>query len=72
MDKFFTPKQLAEVLNVHSRTVINLIKGGKIKAVAIGGIKRTTYRIYEKELDRFMAENYEKLRSRNEDDRVGY
>lgn len=60
MDKFYTTKELGNILNVSPRTIINLIKTGKIKAVIIGGVKRTTYRIYEKELDRFMAENYER------------
>lgn len=61
MDKFLTTKQFAEILNVSPRTITNLIKDGKIRAVVIGGSKRITYRIYEKELDRFMAENYDKF-----------
>lgn len=67
MDKFYSPQQVAESLNVSSRTILNLIRDGKIKAVIVGGTKRITYRIYEKELDRFMAENYEKLYGGNDD-----
>ena len=67
MDDFYTPKQIAESLKVSSRTVINLIKSGKIKAVIVGGTKRNTYRVYEKELDRFMAENYENLTGNPDD-----
>ena len=65
MDKFYTPQEVAKSLNVSSRTILNLIRDKKIKAVIVGGTKRITYRIYEKELDRFMAENYEKLSGRN-------
>ncbi len=61
MDVFYTPKEVAKSLKVSTRTVINLIKSGKMKAVAVSGSKRNTYRIYVKEIDRFMAENYENL-----------
>lgn len=63
MDEFYTPKQVADSLRVSTRTILNLIKSGKMKAIIVGGLKRNTYRIYQKELDRFMAENYEKSTS---------
>tara|TARA_R110002126_G_scaffold100368_2_gene231868 strand:+ start:519 stop:737 length:219 start_codon:yes stop_codon:yes gene_type:complete len=63
MDKFYTTKEFAEILSVSSRTVLNMINTGKIRAVIVGGEakSRKTYRIYSKELDRFMAENYQRL-----------
>ena len=67
MDEFYTPKQVAESLQVSTRTIINLIKNGKMNAVIVGGSTRNTYRIYQKELDRFMAENYHKS-SKEEDE----
>lgn len=60
MDKFFTPKEIANSLSVSTRTVINMIRTGKLRAVNVAGLKRMTYRVYEKELDRFIAENYER------------
>jgi excisionase family DNA binding protein len=62
MDEFYSPGELASALKVSSRTIYNMIRAGKIKAVEIGvGIgERITYRIYKKELDRFIAENYQK------------
>lgn len=61
LDKFYTPQEIGDALQVSSRTIINLIKAGKMRAVIVGGIKRNTYRIYEKELSRFIAENYQRL-----------
>jgi excisionase family DNA binding protein len=58
LDEFYTTKELGSILKVTSRTIINMIKSGKIRAVIVGGSKRTTFRIYKKELDRFMAVNY--------------
>ena len=58
MEKFWTPDQFAKVLNVTPRTVINLIHDGKIHAVVVGGKRRTRYRIFPNELDRFMSENF--------------
>ena len=39
-----------------------MIRKGKLKAVEVGGSERITFRIYEKEIDRFMAESYEKYK----------
>lgn len=40
-----------------------MIREGRLKAVEVGGSERITFRIYEKEIDRFMAESYEKYKS---------
>lgn len=60
MDNYLTPSEVAKGLKVHRRTVINMIQKGILKAVIVSGEKRKTYRIWEKELDRFMSENYER------------
>ena len=58
-DKFMTPDEIAKLLKVKRRVILNLIRNGKIRAVVVGsGEKRKTYRVYEKEIERFMAENY--------------
>lgn len=67
MDKFFTVKDVSQIFRVSTRTISTMIREGRLKAVAIGGSKRVTYRIYEKEIDRFMAENYETIGKKNDD-----
>ncbi len=62
--KFYTIKEVAHILNVCTKTVISLIRDGKLQAVEIGGTERISFRVYEKELDRFMAENAEKYRKK--------
>lgn len=52
MDKFYTPNQIAEILQVHSMTVLRYIKAGKLKALKIGRV----YRIEEKDLKDFISE----------------
>lgn len=60
MENFLSIQEVAKRLNVHPKTILNLIKKNKIRAVKIGvGVKRNRYRIYEREIDRFMAEEYE-------------
>lgn len=58
MDKFLTIKELAAILKVSGKTILNMIKAGQIKAVPLSGTKRISYRIYEKDLERFMAESF--------------
>ena len=61
MDKeFLKPSDVAMRLQVSTRTVINMISAGKIKALEITGDKRKSYRILSGELDRFIASEYEK------------
>ena len=59
-DKYLRPKEVAVILQVTQRTVINMIHDGKIRAVVISGKKRKSYRILSCELDRFTAIEYEK------------
>ena len=66
MDKFYTIKEVANILSVSPRTVRNMIKTGRIRGVDVSGIVSITYRILDKELDRFVAVNYEKLRKKHE------
>ena len=60
MDKFWKISDLAKLLEVNPRTIMRLISRGEIRAVNMGTDKRAAYRIYDGELQRFMAENYEK------------
>jgi len=43
--KFYEIKEVAKMLNVTSRTILNYIKGGKLKAVKIGGKWKITEKI---------------------------
>lgn len=63
VDKFYTPEQLATILMIHPRTVLKLINKKLIIAINVGAGKRPYWRIYDKELQRFMAENYEKIKN---------
>lgn len=49
-NKFLTVEQVAELLQIHWQTVLNYIKGGKLKAVRLG----KGYRIKKQELDHFI------------------
>lgn len=59
MEKFYTVSELAKLLNCSKRTVLRLIAKWKIKAVNLGGGNRPSWRIYDGELQRLMAESYE-------------
>ena len=50
MDKLYTPKQIAEILQVNWRTVLNYIRRGQLKAVKL----KRGYRIEEKDLRGFL------------------
>ena len=61
LDNFFTPDEVAEMFKITRRSVIELIRCGKLRAIEVGtGHVRKTYRIYEKEVERYMSENYNK------------
>ena len=49
-NEFLTVEQVAELLQIHWQTVLNYIKGGKLKAVKLG----KGYRINKQELDNFI------------------
>jgi len=52
-NSFLTVEQVAELLQVHWQTVLNYIKGGKLKAVKLG----KGYRISKEAIDKFIEEN---------------
>lgn len=60
MEKFYTVKEFGALLKINIRTVNNLISSGRLKAVDVGTGKRKIWRIYDGELQRFMAESYQK------------
>jgi excisionase family DNA binding protein len=49
-NKMLTTKEVAERLNVHPNTILNLIKSGVIQAVHVGD----TYRIDPQDLDNYI------------------
>lgn len=59
-DEYLKPSDVARILKVSPRTVINMIHAGKLKAITITGEERKCYRILSGELDRFVAEEYQK------------
>jgi len=52
-DKYYSPTELAEILNLDPRTVRNLIKKGEIKAIKVG----SQWRIGENDFETFIEEN---------------
>ena len=60
MKEFYSTKEFAELLSVHPRTVVKLIKSKKIRAVNISRGTKPVYRILCKEYLRFIAEEFEK------------
>lgn len=59
MDNFLSVPEFAKILNVSKNTVLRLIRQGRIKAVDVGTKSKSVYRILDKELERFIAENYD-------------
>jgi len=51
MEKYYTPEQVADNLQVHLKTVYNWIKKGNLKAVKVGHF----WRISETELRRLLS-----------------
>lgn len=64
-DELLTPNEVAKIFKVSSRTVVNMIRDGKLNYIIIGGEKRKSYRIYRGEIERFAAEEYRKNNLRN-------
>ena len=52
-NEFFTVEQVAELLQVHWQTVLNYIKGGKLKAIKLG----KGYRITKEALNSFIKKS---------------
>lgn len=53
MEKYYTTKQVAEILGLAPFTIRKYVREGKLKAERIGG-QREIIRISESELKRFM------------------
>jgi excisionase family DNA binding protein len=56
--RFLTLADVAEMLNVSASQAYALVRSGDLRAIKIGG--RGQWRIEESELERFIAERYEK------------
>lgn len=52
VEKYYTPKQIAEILQVHQYTVLKWIREGRLHALKFGRVYRTT----ESELELFLAQ----------------
>lgn len=59
-DEFLKIAEVAQQLRVTSKTVLNMIRDGRLKGVAISNGPRKHYRILKGELDRYVAEQYQK------------
>lgn len=57
-DKFFTIKEIADILRINERSVVKLINNGQLKAVNVGTSKRKMYRIFDGQFQNFIAEHY--------------
>ncbi len=51
-ERFYTPKQVADILQVHQYTVLKWIREGKLRALKLGRVYRTT----ESELRAFLGQ----------------
>lgn len=51
-ERFYTPKQVADILQVHQYTILKWIREGKIRALKLGRVYRTT----ESELRAFLGQ----------------
>jgi|Wag4MinimDraft_16_1082657.scaffolds.fasta_scaffold00037_40 excisionase family DNA binding protein len=51
--KYYSPAELADILNLDARTVRNLINNGDLHAVKVG----SQWRIGEKDFENFIEEN---------------
>ena len=52
MNKFYTPQEIAELLNVSRRTIYRYLHSGKLKASKFGH-----WRISQKDLNNFINKN---------------
>jgi len=53
MAEYYTPKQIAEKLNVHPRTIRRWIREGRLRAIQPGP---RTYRIAKEDFESFLEE----------------
>jgi excisionase family DNA binding protein len=52
--RFFTPKEVADLLRVSSMTVYRLIQSGDLRAVRVG----RAYRILEDDIDAYLTDRF--------------
>jgi len=57
-DRYYTPSELAKILRVNPRTIVSLIRSGKLEALDVGTGKRSHWRIYEGQYRKFLASSY--------------
>ena len=60
--EFYTVNEVAKILKVCTKTVVLMIRKGKLRAVEVGGSQRISYRVEKNELERLLAENWDKNR----------
>jgi len=53
MDKVYTPDQVAEILSVVKKTVLDWLRSGKLKGVKIGKY----WRVMEEDLEAFLKQS---------------
>ena len=58
MEKFYSVRQLAEILDVHPNTVRKMIKQNRLHPINIGSEKKPTYKIPAADLLRLEAESF--------------
>ena len=66
MEKYFSPKEVAELLSINKKTVLSLINSGRIKATNIAIGSRALYRVTSSDLNKFINSN--KYGKRNSED----
>ena len=58
--EFYTVNEVAKVLNLNPTTVRKEIKNNRLRSIRVGDTPKARYRILKKEIDRYVAEEYEK------------
>lgn len=58
MNKCYSVKETADILNVHIRTIHRLIKTGKLKYLNLGSQKKPNWKIHDTSIQQFIADNY--------------
>lgn len=53
MDKVYTPQQVAEILSISDRTIMEWLRAGRIKGVKVGKY----WRVMEQDLEVFLQQN---------------
>ena len=59
-EEFYKLSEVAKILRVTTKTILNMLRDGRLRGIPISNGTRKHYRILKKELDRYVAEQYEK------------